>query len=110
MSGDWLDRVARAADERVSRDRLLRQAGVAALTVGPLGALLRAAPAGARSSGGASAIPGPVLAKEGEEEEADQKEEDPGPVRRRPMHGGRQMLSVDADFVGLYLLRLHPLL
>ncbi len=49
MSGDWLDRAARAADERVSRRRLLRQAGVAALTVGPLGALLRAAPARAEA-------------------------------------------------------------
>jgi hypothetical protein len=49
MSGDWLDRAARAADERVSRRRLLQQAGVAALTVGPLGALLRAAPARAET-------------------------------------------------------------
>ena len=49
MSGDWLDRAARAADERVSRRRLLRQAGVAALALGPLGALLRAAPARAET-------------------------------------------------------------
>ena len=51
MSGDWLDRAALAADEQVSRRRLLRQAGVAALALGPLGSLLRAGPARAPRSG-----------------------------------------------------------
>jgi hypothetical protein len=45
VTTDWLDRAALAAEERLSRRRALQLAGVSALTLGPLGALFRAAPA-----------------------------------------------------------------
>jgi hypothetical protein len=56
MSADWLDRVARAADERVSRRRLLQQTGLTALTLGPLATLLRTGPAQAAAANGFSAL------------------------------------------------------
>lgn len=50
MTSGWLDRFARAAaDESISRRQLLKMAGAGALAVGPLGALVRAAPASAEA-------------------------------------------------------------
>ena len=45
MTGDWLDRAALAADERVSRRGVLKLAAASALVLGPLGTLLRASEA-----------------------------------------------------------------
>jgi len=45
MSGDWLDRVALAAEQGLTRREALRRVGLGALALGPLAAVLRAAPA-----------------------------------------------------------------
>lgn len=45
MTADWLDRAALASERTVSRGTALKVLGAAALTFGPLGTLLRTAPA-----------------------------------------------------------------